>query len=361
MIVGKTVLPRGMYISMRNTLTYFKEFRHLAKRRSTDWCIEVNQPLVLISQIQRSGGTLLSQLFDGHSQCHAHPYELYIGHPRKYDWPELNLDDKIETWFEVLQERPAVQSFENGYSKYSENGVNALESFPFAFSYTLQQNIFRRYLQAKGVIKERDILNAYMTSYFNAWLDNQNLYGGDKRYITGFVPRMNMDVTNIDHFFTVYPHGKFISLIRDPKSWFVSARKHQPHKYDNMEHSIAHWLASTEAALAIQAKYPQSTCLISFEQLLTNLQGTMYNLCDFLGIDFEPTLLTPTFNHFTIKADSSFKVQTHGIIDEPLKRYQSLTPQETSYIETQTETIIEAVRGQIVTPPSANPHATHSN
>ena len=38
----------------------------------------VTEPLVLISQVQRSGGTLLSQLFDMHPQCHAHPDELAV-------------------------------------------------------------------------------------------------------------------------------------------------------------------------------------------------------------------------------------------------------------------------------------------
>ena len=40
--------------------------------------IEVREPLVLISQVQRAGGTLLSQLFDGHPECHADPFELKI-------------------------------------------------------------------------------------------------------------------------------------------------------------------------------------------------------------------------------------------------------------------------------------------
>ena len=46
---------------------------------------------MLISQVQRSGGTLLSQLFDGHPEVHAHPHELYIGKPKKWDWPPLDL------------------------------------------------------------------------------------------------------------------------------------------------------------------------------------------------------------------------------------------------------------------------------
>ena len=62
----------------------------------------VTVPLVLISQIQRSGGTLLSQLFDGHPEIHAHPSELMIGYPTKNNWPKLDLNDKPEQWFDIL-------------------------------------------------------------------------------------------------------------------------------------------------------------------------------------------------------------------------------------------------------------------
>ena len=41
--------------------------------------VPVREPLVLICQAQRSGGTLLARLFDAHPQCHAHPHELHIG------------------------------------------------------------------------------------------------------------------------------------------------------------------------------------------------------------------------------------------------------------------------------------------
>ena len=50
----------------------------------------VTAPLALISQIQRSGGSMLSQLFDGHPEVHAHPHELKIGYPKKFNWPEIN-------------------------------------------------------------------------------------------------------------------------------------------------------------------------------------------------------------------------------------------------------------------------------
>ena len=44
-----------------------EEYHELCRAR-LDHVVPVREPLVLISQIQRSGGTLLSQLFDGHPE-----------------------------------------------------------------------------------------------------------------------------------------------------------------------------------------------------------------------------------------------------------------------------------------------------
>ena len=59
--------------------------------RRVENSVYVRQPLVLISQVQRSGGTLLSQSLDDHPECFAHPNELTWGRPTKYRWPDVDL------------------------------------------------------------------------------------------------------------------------------------------------------------------------------------------------------------------------------------------------------------------------------
>src|SRR5207248_11619044 len=103
------------------------EYRRVCASRLAH-VVEVRQPLVLVSQIQRSGGTLLSQLFDGHPECHAHPQELHIGYPKKRHWPRLDLS-RPDTWFETLRERIAGRYLRKGYRK--ENAAD--EEFPFLF------------------------------------------------------------------------------------------------------------------------------------------------------------------------------------------------------------------------------------
>src|SRR5512139_491248 len=98
----------------------------------------VNVPIALISQIQRSGGSLLSQLFDGHPQVHAHPHELKIGFPKKDIWPQFDLNDPPERWFEMLFEEDVIRHFKNGYEK----GQNDGRTFAFIFLPALQRRIF---------------------------------------------------------------------------------------------------------------------------------------------------------------------------------------------------------------------------
>lgn len=59
------------------------------RRSNKKYLVDTNQPLILISQIQRSGGTLLSQLFDGHPELYSNPAEITWGYPTKYHFPNL--------------------------------------------------------------------------------------------------------------------------------------------------------------------------------------------------------------------------------------------------------------------------------
>ncbi|MCS6975620.1 MAG: sulfotransferase [Gemmatales bacterium] len=300
-----------------------EEYSHLVKIRR-EKRVEINQPLVLISQIQRSGGTLMSQLFDAHPQCHAHPYELFIGYPKKMIWPVLDLQAGPREWFKTLFEKPVLRSFYEGYTKYGKGIEEDLEIFPFIFLPSLQKAIFEDCISARTIASQRDIFDCYMTSYFNAWLDNQNLYGKDKRIITAFVPRMGMDEANLERFFGTYPDGKLLCIIRDPKSWWVSARKHKPEVYGDLETAVGLWRESTQAILSARIRYGNRVLPLRFEELVTTTEATMRRVASFVGIDFHPSLLTPTFNGLPIKADSSYKVPGYGVIKDPVERHRHL-------------------------------------
>ena len=298
----------------------------------------VTAPLVLISQVQRSGGTLLSQLFDGHPEFHAHPHELKIGYPTKYTWPKLNLKEKPNRWLEILFEHSVLNHFRKGYKKQR----NLDEAFYLLFLPSLQREIFLHYLDSVESITLRDVFDAYMTSYFNAWLNNQNS-SGHKKFITAFTARLAMRRDNMESFFEIYPDGRLISVIRDPKNWYPSASRHKPRVYGNIGEALDLWKESAQAMLWNKERYGDRVRILTFEDLVSKTESVMRYLAQFLEIKFDNILLIPTFNKYPIKANTSFEAKQHGIINSTLNRYKTLTKESLEIIHNMTSEMHEEV------------------
>jgi len=303
----------------------------------------VTLPLVLISQIQRSGGSLLSQLFDGHPEVHPHPHELMLGYKKKYVWPRIDLKEHPERWFRILFENMVIKHTKEGYKKGKEDK----ESFPFIFNPYLQNKIFLEYIDSVQPLTLRTVFDAYMTSYFGAWLDNQN-ENGKKKFVTAFTPRLSFKQENMDIFFEVYPDGRLISLIRDPKNWFPSALRHGPKLYGDIKLAIFQWKESAQAMLRNKKLYSDRICLLKFEDLVAETEAVMRYLAKFLDIEFEDILVVPTFNKMPIKAHTSFKVENHGILNGTLSRYKTLSGSELDTIEEMTAEIYSRVLKEVV-------------
>ena len=298
----------------------------------SEYIIPVTSPIALISQVQRSGGSLLSQLFDGHPELHAHPHELKIGYPKKFMWPEIDLNENPQRWLEIFFEDKVIEHFKGGYKKERKQD----EVFPFIFVPSVQQKVFLKYLSSVDSITLRDVFDAYMTSYFGAWINNQNRYG-QKKYVTAFTPRLAMIEENIESFFEVYPDGRLLSIVRDPRNWYPSAVKHRSNVYGDIRKSIDLWKTSTEAALRNKKKYGERVSIVRFEDLVSKTEAVMFYMADFLKINFDDILLVPTFNKSPIRANTSFNDEQHGIVSSTLSRYKMLSKEELKTIEEMTE------------------------
>jgi hypothetical protein len=303
-----------------------EEYEELSRMRM-EHLVAVREPLVLISQIQRSGGTLLCQLFDGHAEVHSHPHEICIGKPAKWDWPPLDLSAE-ETWFETLHEPLLAEWIETGFVKDLTDLRKQRDPdvFPFVFSLKLQRAIFERC--AAGAERERDVLDAYFTSYFNAWLDNHNLYTGAKKAVVGFTPRLAMELDRVERLFGAYPDGLLISIVRDPRGWYASALRHRKY-YADVEQSIGLWRASTEAALEAAARFADRVVVLTYEELLEDPEAVVSALAARIGIAMTPELLVPTFNGRPIRANSSEAVERTGILPERGSAYVDVLDRET--------------------------------
>jgi hypothetical protein len=63
----------------------------------------------------------------------------------------------------------------------------------------------------------------------------------------------------------------------------------------------------------------------------------MRHLAQFLGIRFDPILLTPSFNKNPIRANTSFEVREPGVMMSTLSRHKTLSEDQFEIIESMTD------------------------
>jgi Sulfotransferase family len=292
----------------------------------------VHQPLLLVSQIHRSGGTLLTRLLDGHPQLHVVPHELGPLLPRR----ALPLDPE-EAW-SLLSDPKLRGYFTKGLKQPESRLPGQAGRLPLLLPPGLHRLLFERAL-GSGAATERDVLDAYLTGYFNAWLDYAGLRG-DKRFVVGFEPEGLLRSETLRRVDDLYPEGRIVSIIRDPWSWYVSARRWD-RRFAAIGPALHDWSASVRAALELKAARPDRVRLLGFDGLVRATEAAMRDLADWLGISFDPVLLEPTLNRMTVASNSSFPTDTTGVSSEPAGRRRVLEPDEERLVETSAGALYE--------------------
>lgn len=296
--------------------------------------VEVREPFVLVSQVQRSGGSLMTFLFDGHPECHVFHGDIDIGHPDKGTWPLIDLDDDPDTWFDILYDKNnhrelwwRLYALKKG-TPLSDQVVEP-GGHPRIFLPRVQKAIFDFCIASRPATSVRDVFDAYMTSHFNAWLDNQNLYSGPKKVVVGFGPTMHMNPEGLERFFATYPDGTLITSVRDPRSWYASAKNKNKELYGELEKALGNWRRSAEASLEARARYGDRVVLLTYDQVIMETEQTMARIAERIGITMSPVLVTPTRNGRPKRANSSYPVESMGILPERTSAYRDVLEPET--------------------------------
>jgi hypothetical protein len=292
----------------------------LVMRQRAIQIVQVTEPLLLISQIGRSGGTLLARLFDGHPQCHVVPHEL----GRMVRGLDALAARRGDPW-EELTPKQQEDRFERGSRQSGKRLHGDRSRQPFLLPPIFQRVLFERTVAKNGARTPRDVANAYLTAYFNSWLDNANLRSGPKRWVVGFepgdLPRAALE--------QVYSDGRVLSLVRDPWSWYASARRFNPARYAERDGAIRQWCETTEAAIG-----DDRVTMLAFRDLVSEPEGTMRALAAWLGIEFAPSMLEPTFNGLPIGPNSSFAPVEAPVSAEPLERgRKELSAEDAAYVD----------------------------
>jgi hypothetical protein len=301
--------------------------------------VEVDQPLVLISQMPRSGGTLLLRLFDGHPDCHVYPLEM-----GNFLWSDPRTSPEARDW-EAVFDRRLLQTLESqGHIQSKLKLHEDRERYPLLIPPLMRRDLFRQIRRRQEASSPRTVLNAYATSFFNAWLDNRNLRSeGSKRWVVAFAPGGVTREESRASFQSLFPDGRGIALVRDPASWYVSARRWSP-RWEDRNVAIEAWVEATEAARAWKREREQDVAIVAFDRLIRYTQATAEQISRFLDLELDPAFLHPTINGLQAKANSSFVAKGHDVSRDPLDRGKTLSRADVRWIERKTDLLYKEMR-----------------
>lgn len=282
----------------------------------------MHQQLLLITQLHRSGGTLFSQLLDGHSKIKAHPHELFIGKPEKWDWPQLkDALSSADQVFSALQEEKIAKIGKAGlFIKPGSNKAATDQGVPFHYDMDVHRAAFKSLFKQAPAMSQRLAIQLYLSSFFQAWPEFRG--SGSERYISCFLPHILLHAESMQRLFLDFPDLLLVSLLRRPDTWISSLVNHIGLDLANVKKTTAHlerWKSSVKTIVALHSNPAIHTFATSYEALVTDTAAEMRRFCQAAGLSFEPILLTPTVGGFPVLPNSSYNRTETGVNQESLK------------------------------------------
>ena len=230
----------------------------------------------------KTGTSLMISLLDDHPELLVFPEELFL--MSKY--AKLTKDkrhsygDYWELFFKNEQIKKLFNTKAEGlFGKVDYSDFDAERFRKECLSDTNEKTINRN-----------DIVDIYK-KIFISYAKSQSL-DSNKHW----VEKSPMNELNFFYWIEKLPDSQFIYMKRDPYEVYSSVKKKrriegQDYSIDNF---IENYLTSIKVAESLQNKYPVNFKIIELKQLKNNTKSVMNSICDFLNINFNQTLLSPT-------------------------------------------------------------------
>ncbi len=220
----------------------------------------LEKQLFFITGRGRSGTWLLQTILDTHPEICVAPEALFVIHLyRKYrkvnNWTsakkqafvrDLLLEKKMADWW---QTKP-------------ESALQLLEKYPIETDFS-------------------SLCKAIYYEYANRQNKATAHLLGDKN------PEYSLHIPTLARLF---PEARFIHIARDPRANVLSYQK-VSFDVSNVAALAYRWKLYNQDIQALQEEFPNRIFVLKYENLLTNTEATLKEVCVFLQIEFTPELL----------------------------------------------------------------------
>lgn len=146
-----------------------------------------------------------------------------------------------------------------------------------------------------------------------------------------------------------FPTARMIHMVRDPRNRCEEILNSTPPliRTGKIGAMTASWLFSARLALRYQEEYPSQYKVVNYEALLTSPEKTLGEICEFIGEDFFPEMLTLK-NSIPLgepekEIPDPIQIWTQDTIHFDSTRQQVLRPGEVTFIQAKARKEMESL------------------
>lgn len=252
-----------------------------------------NFRLVMISAGFEHGGNVTHRHLDGHPQLLVYPFESQLGNRSfndflasvervQYRYPEFPEGlTANEIYEQIIDEEMKTFLRKRNGSKFKDVELKLNE-----------ENRRKAFIECIGnePCTRRQAIEAFFRSTFKAW-ENYYTTPTDNMIYVGYSPAIGIDA---ERMIKDFPNIKVIHIIRNPFSAYRDTKRRpfpQPISKYLITWNIYHSTVEMYAKM-----YPKNVKIFRYEDLVSDKRKFMKVLSEFIGIDFNTSMLYPSWN-----------------------------------------------------------------
>lgn len=297
--------------------------------------------VIMISAMYENGGNTTHRTLDGHPELFVYPFESQVGTgavsdyltsfvPIRYRWPEFGLEgdaahDYEAFWDEELKTYLRVR----GRSKFKDCGLTMNEAD--------RKGAFVEYMQGKPRTR-RNLVLAYYHSTFATWTNLNR--SGKERWFVGYNP---VQVLDVGKFFTDFPDGHMLHVVRHPFAGYADTKK-RPFPI-SLERYAWTWNHCQHTALVARGQFPGKFHLLRFEDLVANPRSALEPIFRAMGLAWSDRCLTQTFNGQAMESIAPWGTIKTATTEANVATRNELSASEQATMRTLTAVMFDLIYG----------------
>ncbi|MFY9138696.1 sulfotransferase family protein [Zwartia sp.] len=257
-----------------------------------------NFNFVMVSAGFEHGGNVTHRHLDGHPQLLVYPFESQLGNRNfndflasvervQYRYPEFPEGLTAEELYEqMIDEEMKTFLRKKTGSKFKDADLQ--------FDEADRLSEFKRLL-GSGPYLRRAVIEAFFRATFAAWR-NYYMTPQDGMSYVGYSPAIGIDA---DRIIRDFPNAKIMHIVRNPFSAYRDTKR-RPFPQPLSKYLIT-WNIYHSTVEMYAKQFPDNVRIFRYEDLVEDKEQFMKNVANFIGVQYAPTMLYPSWNGVEIK------------------------------------------------------------